>query len=418
MEKEERNGIPDAAGFREREAAGQEAALPRDPDPGIGKERPGAKVPQKVRNYLVYSIGVLLALGVFYLLFGRGGEERTVSGPELPDPSADSRRLLGKQDQYAQDQYFGGFSSGGDDLDLLFSEAVSGERKAAEADPYEEVSAALGRTEKTMEGFEVSVARQREEPPGLPVPDAGSGREAVLEAEADMLRRRLREQDETMRGLEALLYGDGVAEEAEGPEPARASVRVEPLPDAGLDGGASRLSAGFHGFGAASSARRNTIRASVYGRQVVASGQQVRMRLEEPMLVGGQVMHAGSLLTGVAAVGPDRLYVTVTELLQDQVLVFVDMEVYDLDGRRGLSVPGSLENEALRDLGREVAGSMASTTEQTVTSLVNTTKASEQLKTDLARGALQGASRFIGKKLEEVKITVRDGHKVLLYPNN
>lgn len=407
----------------------------------------GRQLPQKVKNYLVYSSAAVLALIVLLALFG--GDDKAVkdgeAGADLTLPDPHHEELVHKKDFYedmamTRQAY-------GPDLDDLFEAAV-GESGAVggldavtepaakgQTDPYDDMATALAESSRTLAAFENDLNEKHTG--GAEIPEekqeAASAREASLQAEVNLLQRQLDLQKETSATLESLLMQTGQPSPTVEEEKARHEARVAkeaadaeraqvyPVAESGDEGVVSSLSihTGFYGMGnSASAIRKNTIRATIYGRQVVLSGQQVRLRLEEPMLVGSQILPTGAIVSGIATVGIDRLYITITAVAHEQVITNISLEAYDLDGQQGLFVPGSMESEALRDLGKELTNSIANTTEQSVTSLVNTTKASEQLKTDLARGALQGTARFINKKLDQVKITVQDGHKVLLRPNN
>lgn len=414
-------------------------------DQGKGK---GARqqLPQKVKNYLVYSGAAIAALLVLLALFG-GGDKAVNTGDAgadltLPDPHHED--LEHKKDFYedmamTRQAY-------GPDLDDLFEaavgesgvgglDAVTEPAAKGQTDPYNDMATALAESSRTLAAFENDLNEKHTG--GAETPEekqeAASAREASLQAEVNLLQRQLDLQKETSATLESLLMQTGQPSPTVEEEKARHEARVakeaadaeraqvHPVVESGDEGVVSSLSVhtGFYGMGSStSSIRKNTIRATIYGRQVVLSGQQVRLRLDEPMLVGSQILPTGAIVSGMATVGIDRLYITITAVAHEQVITNISLEAYDLDGQQGLFVPGSMESEALRDLGKELTNSIANTTEQSVTSLVNTTKASEQLKTDLARGALQGTSRFINKKLDQIKITVQDGHKVLLRPNN
>lgn len=396
------------------------------------------RLPPKVTNYLVYTAGAILFVCIVTLLFRPKDNQETQPDVEttLPDPATTNQELAKKEHQYEQLNFDAQTSDRnyGPNLDDMFTEVVDNTNQEEEqqqpSDPYTDMTSALEETQQTMEVFQQNRNQNQqqqspEESPGKTI------REEELESEAALLRRQLAEQKETSAMLETLLREGKAQEEEEHAEQveqynrqvAEQASQVDILPKEGSDGVVSMLSGyahtGFYGMGGQNTtARQNTIRASVYGKQVITNGQQVRLRLSEPMMVGGQVMPAGAVVTGVSTIGVDRLYITVTGILINQVLTTVSLDVYDLDGQKGLYVPGSMENEALRDLGKELTNSLANTTEQSMTSLVSTTKASEQLKTDLARGAIQGTSRFIGKKLDQIKITVQDGHRLLLYPNH
>ena len=173
---------------------------------------------------------------------------------------------------------------------------------------------------------------------------------------------------------------------------------------------------GFYGISQVGT-QKNTIRASVYGKHVIQSGQMVRLRMDEPMQVGSAVLPAGSIVIGRATLGEDRLFITIHSIAHSDVIYSVNLDVYDTDGMLGLNLPGSMEMEAVREIASDVANALG--TSATNSAILQTqTSASEQLKTDVGRGLLQGTSRYVGRKLQEIKITVQDKHKVYLLPKN
>lgn len=403
------------------------------------------KLKNKMIMYIAYTVAAIIVVIILMKFFGKPGD-RPMGGAntELPDPAAESQKLDNKQDTYNLDPS-GGSSYDNRSLDDVFASAVIRVPSTDEEDdipipdkapydPYEAFDASLNETQQSLDDFSRSLYQQRQgAEQSTPEP---SQREQELEAELETLKMRMKAKEQADAAVASILEeGRRIAGEITEQKESDHSRKVEeqrnrqeetrthvsPLSDAGEESIVSSLTehrcASFYGMGGAV-VNKNTIAASVYGKQVIMSGQQVRLRLEEPMMVGTQVLLPGSILTGTGTVGVDRLYIAITSIEYNQVLTPVSLEAYDLDGQRGIFVPGSLEQEALRELGRDLASSLASTSEQSVSSFVNNQSAAERLKTDLARGAIQGVSRFAQKKLEEIRITIQADHKVLLFPSN
>jgi conjugative transposon TraM protein len=161
--------------------------------------------------------------------------------------------------------------------------------------------------------------------------------------------------------------------------------------------------------------QKNTIRASVYGEHIIENGQFVRFRLQEPMQVGRAVLQTGSILIGKATIGEDRLFVHISSVEQNEVIYTVNIAVYDLDGMTGLNLPGSMEMEAAREIGVEVANAVGNTATSGSMFQVQQS-AAQQLKAEAGRGLIQGTFRYAGKRLSKVKVTVQDKHRVYLVP--
>jgi len=159
---------------------------------------------------------------------------------------------------------------------------------------------------------------------------------------------------------------------------------------------------------------KNTIRACVYGDQTVSDGQNLRFRLLEPMAMTGQIIPVGTILIGSVNIGVDRLFVTIMSVEYEDIITKVALEVYDNDGQRGLFVPGSLELEAGREVGSDIANSVGSTASSGA--LFNQQSATEQIKTDVSRGVIQGTFKYIGRRLQKIKVQAQDKHTVFLVP--
>jgi hypothetical protein len=61
-----------------------------------------------------------------------------------------------------------------------------------------------------------------------------------------------------------------------------------------------------------------------------------------------------------------------------------------------------------------VATAVGATTSQSISVFSSEPNAAEQIKTDVGRGIISGVSKFAAKKLQEIKVTVQDNHRVFL----
>jgi len=132
------------------------------------------------------------------------------------------------------------------------------------------------------------------------------------------------------------------------------------------------------------------------------------------MQVGKMIIPIGTIVVGVASIGVDRVYITVSSIESEGVIAPVQMSVYDYDGQHGLFVPGSLENEALREIAADVTNGIGSTTSNSMSMFGQQPSAAEQVKSDVMRGTIQGTARYIGKKLSQTKVVLQDNHKLYL----
>ena len=169
--------------------------------------------------------------------------------------------------------------------------------------------------------------------------------------------------------------------------------------------------AGFHtAVGKAGNGHaRNTIRACVHGDQTVISGQSVRLRLLEPMRVGRYTLPRNTLVTGEGRIQGERLGIGIVQLEHDGVIIPVELTVYDNDGQDGIFIPGSMEASAVKEVATNLGQNLG-----TSISITNQS-AKDQLLSELGKGAIQGVSQYISKKLREEKVHLKSGYALMLY---
>lgn len=169
---------------------------------------------------------------------------------------------------------------------------------------------------------------------------------------------------------------------------------------------------GFHtAVGTASKSDKNTIRACIHDNQTIMDGQAVRMRLLEPMRAGTTVIPRNALITGMGKVQGDRLGIDITSLEYAGTIIPVELTVIDTDGQEGIFIPGSIELNAVKEVAANMGASLG-----TSVSITNQ-GAGDQLLTELGKGAIQGASQYISKKMKVVKVHLKAGYNLMLYQN-
>ena len=154
---------------------------------------------------------------------------------------------------------------------------------------------------------------------------------------------------------------------------------------------------------------KNSIRACVYQTVTITDGQEVGLRLLEPMMAGNYLIPANTVVTGSARITGERMGITINAIQHAGNVIPIELLVYDLDGGQGISVPGSEEINAVKEIAANMGSGMGS-------SITITDDAGSQLLADLGRSAIQGASQYVSKKMRTVKITLKAGYQVLLLP--
>ena len=158
---------------------------------------------------------------------------------------------------------------------------------------------------------------------------------------------------------------------------------------------------------------RNTIWACVNSIQTLVNGQNVKLRLLEPVETGGFKLPKNSLITGIAQMQGERLQIFIHSLEYNGNIIPVQLTAYDIDGQLGLFIPGSVETTALK----EITASMGRDAGTSI-NITQGTTAGQQLAADVGRSFIQGTSQYISKKLRTTKVTLKAGHRLLLMPSN
>lgn len=154
---------------------------------------------------------------------------------------------------------------------------------------------------------------------------------------------------------------------------------------------------------------KNSIRACVYQTVTITDGQEVGLRLLEPMMAGNMLIPANTIINGSARISGERMSITISAIQHAGNVIPVELAVYDLDGGQGVFVPGSEEINAVKEIAANMGSGMGS-------SITITDDAGSQLVSDLGRSAIQGVSQYVSKKMRTVKVTLKAGYQVLLLP--
>lgn len=89
-----------------------------------------------------------------------------------------------------------------------------------------------------------------------------------------------------------------------------------------------------------------------------------------------------------------------------------ELTVHDNDGQAGIFIPGSMEASAAKEMAANLGQNLG-----TSISITNQS-AGDQLLSEVGRGAIQGVSQYISKKMREEKVHLKSGYTLMLYQNN
>lgn len=165
----------------------------------------------------------------------------------------------------------------------------------------------------------------------------------------------------------------------------------------------------FHtAVGEEPAATKNTIFACVDCNQALIDGQGVRLRLMEQMRVGNLILPRNTLIVGTGKIAGERLGITVTSIEYAGTILPVELTVYDSDGQPGIHIPFSMEISTAK----EVAANLGQNLGTTVS--ITNQSAGDQLLSELGKGAIQGVSQYVSKKIRTVKVHLKEGYRVML----
>ena len=311
-----------------------------------------------------------------------------------------------------------------------------GEAKA-EPEPSEEVPAAIGRS---IDKYE-ETARELESFYDLPaVEDDDVKRELeALRAELGALKEEKAQANGEVDQLELLEKSYQMAAKylpsgniPTSPTPERSTIKppASELPAAELsperetvvssldqpisdstfiaEYGYKERNMGFRSVGKATpSIARNTLSVVVDRTTTIRQGDFLRLRLAESARIEGMTLPPNTVLIAQSTIDGNRMKLHVTSVEHAGRILAVKLSAFDLDGQEGLSIPGSEEVSALKEVGAGVGGTIG-------TSFTFASSAKDQLISEAARGVMQGASQLLQKKLRTVKVTVKSGHRLFL----
>ena len=152
---------------------------------------------------------------------------------------------------------------------------------------------------------------------------------------------------------------------------------------------------------------RNTLSVVVDRTTTIRQGDFLRLRLAESARIEGMTLPPNTVLIAQSTIDGNRMKLHVTSVEHAGRILAVKLSAFDLDGQEGLSIPGSEEVSALKEVGAGAGGTVG-------TSFTFASSAKDQLIAEAARGVMQSASQLLQKKLRTIKVTVKSGHRLFL----
>lgn len=131
-------------------------------------------------------------------------------------------------------------------------------------------------------------------------------------------------------------------------------------------------------------------------------GSRIRIKLSNDILIDGIEIKENSYLYGiVSGFKAQRVEVKVSSVVVNNNIVDVDLDVYDLDGIKGIYVPSSKLREFAQELGSEGSNNAGTSVQ------VQDQNFAQELASELARTTSQSVSKLIKKTSANIKYNTR-----------
>jgi conjugative transposon TraM protein len=150
------------------------------------------------------------------------------------------------------------------------------------------------------------------------------------------------------------------------------------------------------------------IKAMIDEELKVNKESRIRIRLLEDVVIGEQVIPKGKYLYGVvASFKPQRVEMHISSILLGDQIIEVSLDIYDMDGMKGLYVPESQFRELAKSMGSNMASGQQFNIE-------NSPDNQMQLMYGLAKDAFNTTSQTAAKAIRKNKAKLKYSTMVYL----
>ena len=148
---------------------------------------------------------------------------------------------------------------------------------------------------------------------------------------------------------------------------------------------------------------QNALPAVVHETQTLTSGSIVKIRLTGDISLNGVPVPRNTFVFGTASLKGERLEIKIEAVRYQNSILPVELQVYDLDGIKGICIPGNID--------RDVAKASADRSMQSI----GLSGVSDSWGAQAAGMGVEAAKSLLSKKVKLVKVAVKAGYRVLLY---
>jgi conjugative transposon TraM protein len=171
--------------------------------------------------------------------------------------------------------------------------------------------------------------------------------------------------------------------------------------------GNSENGTGFLGIETAvDNTTQSGIPAQVETQGTISEGSLVRLRLSHAVSYGPYKLEQGQWVYGIATLAAERIHITVGSIRIGEKILKVNWEVYDLDGIKGISVPGAFAQGNQQVAADRLLQSMA------FSSL------DPGIAAQAASAGIETAKNLLSKKVKRSKLFIPLNYQVLLVNQN
>jgi len=145
--------------------------------------------------------------------------------------------------------------------------------------------------------------------------------------------------------------------------------------------------------------------AAIDGKQRVADGAAVRLKLTDTATIKGQFLQKGQLLFGSCQITNQRLLLNIKNIRIGDQIIPVNLVVYSQDGMQGIPAPEA-----------ELSGVTASNADQALQSM-QLMSMDQSIGAQAAASGINAAKDLFSKKVKKIKVKLKDEYPVLLKLN-
>lgn len=282
------------------------------------------------------------------------------------------------------------------------------------ADRLQKIYAALGHPGSSAADHPAASTPSREAPPNTSVDLNRLERLMQSVQKADTAPSvELTQVKQVLEQITALTHVDhtpaAIAAEPPGTQPLVVAAQPMPEVDSNVRIRATVSQNAFYGLAEDSLSPpggNGSIEAVIHGDQTVQAGSTVKLRLIQPIYVGGVQIPANSFIYGTAGISGERVTIELTNAIYNGKVYPIAMKVYDgSDGLAGLYVPGMITRDVLKqNMAQGVGGVGIGTLDPS-------------LGAQAAEATIETAKNLLSRKIAVVKATLKAGHLAILKPS-